>query len=121
MMRDLESNNILPNVQIMTPLIKSTNDPKLMISLLKFIRRHNIIVDAYLGTIHILRKHFYSTKIKLATKTGVFRQNKRISFSTLHFDEIFILNFEIFSTYKKMLKKIVKMLRLMKKVLTYYT
>ena len=48
-----------------------------------------------LGTIHILCKHFYSTKLNLTskffTKTGVFRQNKRISFSTLHFDEIFML------------------------------
>jgi hypothetical protein len=47
------------------------------------------------GTIHILRKHLYSTKLNLTskffTKTGVFRQNKRISFSTLHFDEFFML------------------------------
>ena len=48
-----------------------------------------------LGTIHILRKHFYSTKLNLTfkffTKTRFFRQNKRISFSTLHFGEIFML------------------------------
>ena len=48
-----------------------------------------------LGTIHILRKQFYSTKIiltsKFFTKTGFFRQIKRISFSTVHFDEIFML------------------------------
>ena len=48
-----------------------------------------------LGTIHILRKHFYSTKLNLTfkffTKTGFFRQNKRISFSTLHFDKVFML------------------------------
>ena len=45
------------------------------------------------------------------TKTGFFRQYKRISFSTLHFDEIFMLQFEILSTNrKKMLKKFVKML-----------
>ena len=48
-----------------------------------------------LGTIHILRKHFYSTKLNLITKfftrTGFFRQNKRLYFSTLHFDKIFML------------------------------
>ena len=49
-----------------------------------------------LGTIHTLRKHFYSTKINLTfqffTKTGFFRQIiKRISFSTLLFDEIFMI------------------------------
>ena len=48
-----------------------------------------------IGTIHILRKQFYSTKISLTykffTKTVFFRQIKRISFSTLHFDEIFML------------------------------
>ena len=48
-----------------------------------------------LGTVHILRKHLYSTKINLIskffTKTGFYRQNKRISFSTLHFDKIFML------------------------------
>jgi hypothetical protein len=48
-----------------------------------------------LGTIHILRKHFYSTKLNLTskffTKTGFIRQNKRLSISTLHFDEIFML------------------------------
>mgnify|MGYP001329529679 CR=1 FL=1 len=47
------------------------------------------------GTIHILRKHFYSTKLDLTskffTKTDFFRQIKRISFSTLHFDKIFML------------------------------
>ena len=47
------------------------------------------------GTIHILRKHLYSTKLNLTfkffTKTGFFRQIKRISSSTLHFDEIFML------------------------------
>ena len=47
------------------------------------------------GTIHILRKHFYSTKLNLTskffTRTGFFRQNKRISFSTLHFDKMFML------------------------------
>ena len=50
------------------------------------------------GTIHILRKHFYSKKLNLTskffTKTGFFRQNKRISFSTLHFDEILVLKEE---------------------------
>ena len=46
------------------------------------------------GTIHILRKHFYSTELnltpKLFTKT-LFCQNRRISISTLHFDEIFTM------------------------------
>ena len=44
------------------------------------------------GTIHILRKHLYSTKLTLNTKfltNFFFRQ--RVSFSTLHFDEIFML------------------------------
>ena len=49
----------------------------------------------HLGTIHILRKHLYSTKLNLTskffTKTGFFCQNKRISFSTVRFDEIFML------------------------------
>ena len=48
-----------------------------------------------LGTIHILRKHLYSTKLNLTSKTGFFRQNKRVQFSTLQFDEIFMLQFEI--------------------------
>ena len=47
------------------------------------------------GTIHILHKRLYSTKLnlnsKFFTKTGFFRQNKRISFSTLHFDKIFMM------------------------------
>jgi hypothetical protein len=46
----------------MTPLIKSTNDPKLMIILLKFIRRHNITVDAYL--VRRVEK-FYQVRRKL--------------------------------------------------------
>ena len=56
-----------------------------------------IVLDANapLGTIHILLKHFYSTKLDLIsqifTKTGFFfRQIKSISFSTLHFDKIFM-------------------------------
>ena len=52
-----------------------------------------------LGIIHILSKHLYSTKLNLTsksfTRTGFFHQNKRISFSTLHFDQIFMLQFEI--------------------------
>ena len=64
---------------------------------------HGVITNAVafvgfignLGIIHILRKHFYSTKLNLTskffTKTGFFCQNKRISFSTVHFDEIFML------------------------------
>ena len=52
--------------------------------------------------IHILRKHIYSIELNLTskffTKTGFFRQNIRITFSTLLFDEIFMLKFEIFTT-----------------------
>ena len=47
-----------------------------------------------LGTSHILRKHFYSTKLNLNSLIVYdyfFRQNERISFSTLYFDEIFML------------------------------
>ena len=48
-----------------------------------------------LGTIHILRKHLYSKELNLTTKNsqklGFFCQNKGISFSTLHFDEIFMM------------------------------
>ena len=40
------------------------------------------------GTIHILRKHLYTTKFDLTT---FFRQNVTICFSTLHFDEFFML------------------------------
>ena len=50
-----------------------------------------MVDESVLGTIHILRKLFYSTKLNLTskffTKNGFFRQNKRISFSTLHFDK----------------------------------
>ena len=46
------------------------------------------------GTIHILHKHLYSTKLNFTSKffirTGFFRQNKGISFSTLHFDKKFV-------------------------------
>ena len=49
------------------------------------------------GTIHILRKHFFSTNLNLTskffTRTGFFRQNKGISCSTLHFDKILFLKF----------------------------
>ena len=48
-----------------------------------------------LGTIHILRKHLYSTKLNLNSnflrELVFFCQNKGISFSTLHFDKIFML------------------------------
>ena len=52
----------------------------------------------YQGTIHILRKHLYSTKLNLTskffTRTGVFFvKTKDFSFSTLHFDIIFMLFF----------------------------
>ena len=55
-----------------------------------------------LGTIHILRKHLYSAKLNLTTsflsKICFFRQNKIISFSTLHFDKNFMLQLQIFIT-----------------------
>jgi RIO kinase 2 len=54
------------------------------------------------GNIHILRKHLSSTKFiltsKFFSKTGFFYQNKRSSFSTLHFDEVFMLKLEIFTS-----------------------
>ena len=46
------------------------------------------------GTIHIF---LYSTKLNFTPKFFtklVFRQNKEISFSTLHFDKIFMLQFD---------------------------
>ena len=73
--------------------------------------------------LNILKKHLYCTKLdylpNIFTNTQFFRQNKRLPFSTLHFDEIFMLKFEIFSTErtKKMLKKFVKVLWLIKKCL----
>ena len=52
-------------------------------------------IEFGLGTIHILRKHLYCTKLNLTSKliirVGFFRQNKGISFSTLHFDKILML------------------------------
>ena len=54
-----------------------------------------IYILLLLGTIHILRTHFYGTKLNLTskffTKSGFFRQNKRISILTLHFDKNFVL------------------------------
>ena len=53
----------------------------------------------------ILCKHLYSTKLNLTynffTKTGFFVKTKEFSFSTLHFDEILMLQFEIFSTQRR--------------------
>jgi hypothetical protein len=53
------------------------------------------------GTIHILRKHLYNTKLNLISQ--IFSQNlvflcqiKRISFSSLHFDKTFKLKFRFF-------------------------
>ena len=46
------------------------------------------------GTIHILRKHLYILdKLNLTSNSPnlFFHQNKRIYFSTLHIDEIFIM------------------------------
>ena len=49
----------------------------------------------YIGTIHILRKHFYGTKLNLTskffTKTGFFVKTQRIYVSTLHFEKNFML------------------------------
>ena len=46
------------------------------------------------GIIHILRKHLYGTTFNFITqffiKLGFFRQNKRVYFSTLRFDKIFM-------------------------------
>ena len=53
-----------------------------------------LMPDFFKGTIHILRKHLYSTKLNLTSKIFTkkfYCQNKRISFSTLHFDAIFML------------------------------
>ena len=46
--------------------------------------------DKLKGTIHILRKHFYTTKLNL-TSQKLFRQIKRIYFSMLHFDKFVML------------------------------
>ena len=61
--------------------------------------------EGNLGTIHISRRHFCSTKLNLAiltpnffNKICFFHQIKKKYFSTLHFDKIFMLKFEIFST-----------------------
>ena len=66
-----------------------------------------------LGTIHILRKHFYSTKLNLTckffTKTGFFRQNKRISFSTLHFDKFLVHKEKCSKIFKLQHENFVKM------------
>ena len=55
----------------------------------------------HLGTIHILRKHLYSTKFiltsKFFTKTVFFRQNKRFFFN-ITFDKIFKSLLEFFGT-----------------------
>jgi hypothetical protein len=64
---------------------------------------YKVIMRNAQGTIHILLKHLYNTKFNLTskffTKTGFFfRQNKRIYFSTLHFDVIFMLYFGILRT-----------------------
>ena len=91
--------------------LASTNEEKAsVVGLFEKAVKDYVSVDIWLeycqfslwqGTIHILRKHFYSTKLNLTTKffteTRFFRQNKRISLSTLHFDEIFMLQLEIFS------------------------
>ena len=66
-----------------------------------------IVLDANapLGTIHMFCKLFLQNKtsfeFQIFSKTGVFLQNKMISFSTLLFDGVFILQFEIFQYIKK--------------------
>ena len=65
-------------------------------------------VNEFLGTIHILRKQLYSTKLNFSPKLIFFCQTKRIYFSLLHFDEIFMLKFEVFSTYIKKKKNVQK-------------
>ena len=61
------------------------------------------------GTIYILRKNLYSTKLndfQIFHKNCFFRQIKRISFSTLYFDKIFMLKVEFFSVHKEKCSKI---------------
>ena len=60
---------------------------------------HGVITNAVafvgfignLGTMHILCQHFYNTKLHVSnnffTRTGIFCQNRRIHFSTLHFEK----------------------------------
>ena len=71
------------------------NDLKSALPALKYHENHRKFIPIVLqGTIHILRKLLYSPKLNLTSKfkkKTFFRQNQRISFSTLHFDEIFIL------------------------------
>ena len=50
---------------------------------------HKTCLSKMLGTVHILRKHSNSTNF--SQKLRVFCQNNRIYFSTLPFDEIFML------------------------------
>ena len=64
--------------------MKCFQKEKAAISIQSYWRRH-------LGTIHILRKHLYSTQLNLITKLVFFRQNKRVYFSTLRFDKIFMM------------------------------
>ena len=89
--------SFVQSVQELVIALQRTGDPGHLTAL-----RPHLDHLAAIGTIHILRKHLYSTTINLTskffTKTRFFCQNKRISFSTLHFDEIFMLQFENFST-----------------------
>ena len=48
------------------------------------------IIESIQGTIHILRKHLYRKKVKTQFDNLIFPQNC-FCFSTLHFDEFFIL------------------------------
>ena len=67
----------------------------------KAVNDMDVLNTTYKGTIHILRQHLYSSKLNFSQKLGFFCQNKRPYFSTLHFDKIFMLQLEIFSTYIK--------------------
>ena len=64
-------------------LFEISNSPKIH-------RKSSWLVSA----LYYVGRHFYRTKLnftsKFFTKTGVFRQNKTISCSTLHFDKIFM-------------------------------
>ena len=88
------------------------------------VKPNRIRWDFAQGTIHILRKHLCSTKFNSITKfymkTGIFHQNKKVYFSKSCCDKIFMMFFEIFRTQrrKQTFKKFVKMLGLIKKVLT---
>ena len=61
-----------------------------------------------LGTIHILRKHYIAQNLiwlpNFSQEMFCFCQNKRMYFSTLYFDKIFMLQLGFFSKIEKILK-----------------